>query len=171
MIVTVLFLISIRPQSNGVHNSTMVQTPVSPGHQDLQPQTLRRKGCLTNPPPQKKQTNKKECASVMSQSYVICILQQDSCSCSSCSACSSCSSSYSCSFMLSFFYSHFSVLFAQLQPELFQALFPFELDPFQTQALRGLAGRNNVIVSAPTGSGKTVVGELAVYYALALNLR
>ncbi|CAN0339314.1 unnamed protein product, partial [Ectocarpus sp. 13 AM-2016] len=55
--------------------------------------------------------------------------------------------------------------------ELFQALFPFELDPFQTEALRGLAGRNNVIVSAPTGSGKTVVGELAVYYALALNLR
>lgn len=59
----------------------------------------------------------------------------------------------------------------QVQPELFQALFPFELDPFQTEALRGLAGRNNVIVSAPTGSGKTVVGELAVYYALALNLR
>ncbi|CAN0007223.1 unnamed protein product [Pylaiella littoralis] len=58
-----------------------------------------------------------------------------------------------------------------VQPELFQALFPFELDPFQTEALRGLAGRNNVIVSAPTGSGKTVVGELAVYYALALNLR
>lgn len=59
----------------------------------------------------------------------------------------------------------------QVQPELFQALFPFELDPFQTQALRGLAERRNVIVSAPTGSGKTVVGELAVYYALALNLR
>ncbi|CAM9954580.1 unnamed protein product, partial [Scytosiphon promiscuus] len=58
-----------------------------------------------------------------------------------------------------------------VQPELFQALFPFELDPFQTEALRALAGRNNVIVSAPTGSGKTVVGELAVYYALALNLR
>ncbi|CAN0492496.1 unnamed protein product, partial [Hapterophycus canaliculatus] len=50
----------------------------------------------------------------------------------------------------------------KVQPELFQALFPFELDPFQTEALRGLAGRNNVIVSAPTGSGKTVVGELAV---------
>lgn len=58
-----------------------------------------------------------------------------------------------------------------MQPELFQALFPFELDPFQTRALRGLADRRNVIVSAPTGSGKTVVGELAVYYALALNLR
>ncbi|CAB1119196.1 unnamed protein product [Ectocarpus sp. CCAP 1310/34] len=51
-----------------------------------------------------------------------------------------------------------------VQPELFQALFPFELDPFQTEALRGLAGRNNVIVSAPTGSGKTVVGELAVVF-------
>lgn len=58
-----------------------------------------------------------------------------------------------------------------MQPELFQALFPYELDAFQTQALQGLAGRRNVIVSAPTGSGKTVVGELAVYYALALNLR
>lgn len=59
----------------------------------------------------------------------------------------------------------------QVQPELFQALFAFDLDQFQTQALRGLSKQRNVIVSAPTGSGKTVVGELAVYYALALDLR
>ncbi|CAM9712891.1 unnamed protein product, partial [Choristocarpus tenellus] len=58
-----------------------------------------------------------------------------------------------------------------VRPELFQALFPFDLDGFQTEALGALANRKNVIVSAPTGSGKTVAGELAIYYALALNLR
>ena len=39
------------------------------------------------------------------------------------------------------------------------------------EALRALSRRNNVVVSAPTGSGKTVAGELAIYYALALGLR
>jgi superfamily II RNA helicase len=28
-----------------------------------------------------------------------------------------------------------------------------------------------VVVSAPTGSGKTVAGELAIYYAIAVGLR
>jgi ATP-dependent RNA helicase HelY len=59
----------------------------------------------------------------------------------------------------------------ELPPELFTALFKFELDTFQLQALRSLGRRRNVVVSAPTGSGKTVAGELAIYYALALGLR
>ena len=50
----------------------------------------------------------------------------------------------------------------EVRPELFHALFPFDLDDFQLEALAALAQRKNVIVSAPTGSGKTVAGELAV---------
>jgi len=56
-------------------------------------------------------------------------------------------------------------------PDLFHALFPFSLDGFQLEALSALSKRKNVVVSAPTGSGKTVAGELAIYYALALGLR
>ena len=59
----------------------------------------------------------------------------------------------------------------ELPPELFTALFKFELDTFQLQALRSLGRRRNVVVSAPTGSGKTVAGERAIYDALALGLR
>ena len=39
----------------------------------------------------------------------------------------------------------------ELPPELFTALFKFELDTFQLQALRSLGRRRNVVVSAPTG--------------------
>ncbi|KAG5189437.1 hypothetical protein JKP88DRAFT_353078 [Tribonema minus] len=59
----------------------------------------------------------------------------------------------------------------EVRSELFHALFPFDLDGFQLEALDALGARKNVIVSAPTGSGKTVAGELAIYYALALGLR
>ena len=59
----------------------------------------------------------------------------------------------------------------ELPPELFTALFKFKLDEFQLGALQSLGERRNVVVSAPTGSGKTVAGELAIYYALALGLR
>lgn len=34
-----------------------------------------------------------------------------------------------------------------------QAIFPFPLDDFQTKALEALGQRENVVVSAPTGSG------------------
>ena len=49
----------------------------------------------------------------------------------------------------------------------FTALYPFGLDPFQVRACEALEGGNGVLVAAPTGSGKTVVGEYAVHLALA----
>jgi ATP-dependent RNA helicase HelY len=49
----------------------------------------------------------------------------------------------------------------------FRSLYDFELDPFQVEACRTLAAGDGVLVAAPTGSGKTVVGEFAVHLALA----
>jgi ATP-dependent RNA helicase HelY len=43
----------------------------------------------------------------------------------------------------------------------------FELDPFQEQACGALEDGHGVLVCAPTGAGKTVVGEFAVHLALA----
>ncbi|WP_350257350.1 DEAD/DEAH box helicase [Scrofimicrobium sp. R131] len=43
---------------------------------------------------------------------------------------------------------------------------PFSADPFQRTALTHLALGRSVLVSAPTGAGKTIVGEGAVYLAL-----
>ncbi|MGH3898333.1 MAG: DEAD/DEAH box helicase [Pseudonocardiaceae bacterium] len=43
----------------------------------------------------------------------------------------------------------------------------FELDPFQWQACVALEDGHGVLVCAPTGAGKTVVGEFAVHLALA----
>jgi ATP-dependent RNA helicase HelY len=44
---------------------------------------------------------------------------------------------------------------------------PFELDEFQVSACRALEDGHGVLVCAPTGAGKTVVGEFAVHLALA----
>jgi ATP-dependent RNA helicase HelY len=44
---------------------------------------------------------------------------------------------------------------------------PFELDPFQLEAMDALDDGHSVVVAAPTGSGKTVVAEYAVARALA----
>jgi ATP-dependent RNA helicase HelY len=54
-------------------------------------------------------------------------------------------------------------------PELsaFRALYDFEFDDFQVSACRALNGGHGVLLAAPTGSGKTVVGEFAVHLALA----
>src|SRR5215468_472872 len=54
-------------------------------------------------------------------------------------------------------------------PELtrFQALYDFSFDEFQLRACRALIEGHGVLVAAPTGSGKTVVGEFAVHLALA----
>ena len=48
----------------------------------------------------------------------------------------------------------------------FRQLYQFEFDDFQLQACRALDGGHGVLVAAPTGSGKTVVGEFAVHLAL-----
>ncbi|HEY9597465.1 MAG TPA: DEAD/DEAH box helicase, partial [Cyanophyceae cyanobacterium] len=45
-------------------------------------------------------------------------------------------------------------------------LFPFELDSFQLQAIAALNAHRSVVVCAPTGSGKTLIGEYAIYRAL-----
>ncbi|MCH7231534.1 DEAD/DEAH box helicase [Glycomyces sp. L485] len=54
-------------------------------------------------------------------------------------------------------------------PELaaFAGDYSFELDDFQIQACRILEDGHGVLVCAPTGAGKTVVGEFAVHLALA----
>ncbi|KGA10941.1 MAG: hypothetical protein GM48_0555 [actinobacterium acIB-AMD-7] len=44
----------------------------------------------------------------------------------------------------------------------FAESFPFELDPFQIEACHALEDGKGVLVAAPTGAGKTIVGEFAV---------
>ena len=46
-------------------------------------------------------------------------------------------------------------------------VFPFPLDDFQLEAIDALNQGHSVVVSAPTGSGKTLVGEYAIHRALA----
>src|ERR1700719_2796064 len=56
----------------------------------------------------------------------------------------------------------------QSDPELaaFRGLYDFEFDDFQVNACKALESGDGVLVAAPTGSGKTVVGEFAVHLAL-----
>ncbi len=49
----------------------------------------------------------------------------------------------------------------------FQAQYDFAFDEFQLAACRALLAGHGVLLAAPTGSGKTVVGEFAVHLALA----
>ena len=58
-------------------------------------------------------------------------------------------------------------------PELtsFRALYDFEFDDFQVRACTALNEGDGVLVAAPTGSGKTVVGEFAVHLALERGLK
>lgn len=48
----------------------------------------------------------------------------------------------------------------------FADTYPFPLDEFQLEACRALEEGRAVLVAAPTGAGKTVVGEFAVHLAL-----
>jgi ATP-dependent RNA helicase HelY len=48
----------------------------------------------------------------------------------------------------------------------FKAMYDFEFDEFQLKACRALNEGHGVLVAAPTGSGKTVVGEFAVHLAI-----
>ncbi|GAA1259617.1 DEAD/DEAH box helicase [Pseudonocardia aurantiaca] len=48
---------------------------------------------------------------------------------------------------------------------------PFEIDGFQHSACSALEEGHGVLVCAPTGAGKTVVGEFAVHLALAQGLK
>jgi len=57
-----------------------------------------------------------------------------------------------------------------LQVDLNQ-VFPFQLDQFQKQAIAALDADRSVVVCAPTGSGKTVIGEYAIHRALAMGQR
>ena len=52
-----------------------------------------------------------------------------------------------------------------------KTLFPFELDEFQKQAIAALNAGKSVVVCAPTGSGKTLIGEYAIYRALSRGQR
>lgn len=56
----------------------------------------------------------------------------------------------------------------QRHPELaeFSSRLSFQLDDFQVRACRELEDGHSVLVAAPTGSGKTIVGEFAVHLAL-----
>src|SRR5215212_1660956 len=49
----------------------------------------------------------------------------------------------------------------------FTAALGFSLDPFQVEACEALDEGSGVLVCAPTGAGKTVVGEFAIHKALA----
>ncbi|WP_062215379.1 RNA helicase [Streptomyces sp. NBRC 109706] len=49
----------------------------------------------------------------------------------------------------------------------FRELYDFALDDFQIEACQALEAGRGVLVAAPTGSGKTIVGEFAVHLALA----
>ena len=48
----------------------------------------------------------------------------------------------------------------------FAADLPYELDPFQKVGAESVQEGNSVLVAAPTGAGKSVVGEFACYLAL-----
>src|SRR5580704_6168663 len=56
----------------------------------------------------------------------------------------------------------------QAAPEFtsFRELYDFDFDPFQVASCAALTEGDGVLVAAPTGSGKTVVGEYAVHLAL-----
>ncbi|MBD2136460.1 RNA helicase [Anabaena sp. FACHB-1237] len=63
---------------------------------------------------------------------------------------------------------NYPVLNSQINLE---SVFPFELDQFQLDAIASLNAKRSVVVCAPTGSGKTLIGEYAIYRALSHGKR
>lgn len=57
------------------------------------------------------------------------------------------------------------------QVQRFAALYSFPLDDYQIAGCEALASGSGVLVAAPTGAGKTVVGEFAVWLALETGTR
>jgi ATP-dependent RNA helicase HelY len=55
--------------------------------------------------------------------------------------------------------------------ETFAARYPFPIDPFQLEAISHLAQGRSVMVAAPTGTGKTLVAEYAIWRAQQRNQR
>jgi superfamily II RNA helicase len=53
-----------------------------------------------------------------------------------------------------------------ISTEQLQEIFPFALDRFQLQAVDALNQGKSVVVCAPTGSGKTLIGEYAIHRAI-----
>uniref|UniRef100_A0A6C0L0U8 Helicase n=1 Tax=viral metagenome TaxID=1070528 RepID=A0A6C0L0U8_9ZZZZ len=49
--------------------------------------------------------------------------------------------------------------------------YPYPLDPFQQHAVAAIHREENVLVTAKTGSGKTLVGEYQIHYSLAKGRR
>lgn len=48
----------------------------------------------------------------------------------------------------------------------FQSRYSFDFDPFQVKGCHALEAGEGVLVAAPTGSGKTIVGEFAIFKAI-----
>ncbi|MFM5904261.1 MAG: DEAD/DEAH box helicase [Microbacteriaceae bacterium] len=55
--------------------------------------------------------------------------------------------------------------------EAFARLLKFPLDDFQARACQSLAEDRGVLVAAPTGAGKTIVGEFAIHLAIERGLK
>src|SRR5260370_3052046 len=53
----------------------------------------------------------------------------------------------------------------------FAARYPFPIDAFQLEAMHHLAQGRSVLVTAPTGTGKTLVAEYAIWRAQQQNQR
>lgn len=61
--------------------------------------------------------------------------------------------------------------FIQSEASYFIDTLSFRPDDFQVDAMKSLEGGSSVLVAAPTGAGKTVVGEFATYLAIQRGLR
>ena len=61
-----------------------------------------------------------------------------------------------------------SQLFSEID---LKTIFPFDLDQFQKDAIAALNAGRSVVVCAPTGSGKTLIGEYAIYRSLSRGRR